>query len=250
MSDWPGWTLAVLSCGCAAGLLRPPRSEWPAVGRARRKQKRVRMRRMSPSAVGMARPAAVLAGGAVAAASHPVAGLLVGSLAWWLLPPVAGRLETKGEAALREELTAQLPLAAGLLSSCLAAGAPLVVALTATAEALAEPARSVLRRGAQTVALGGGPAELATALAQPGEPGWQSLAAAVVRSSRTGAPLAGLLHEAAEQAQRSWAADASVKARSAAVRTVLPLALCYLPAFLLLGIAPLIAGLLGDVRLW
>jgi hypothetical protein len=31
------------------------------------------------------------------------------------------------------------------------------------------------------------------------------------------------------------------------VRTVLPLGLCFLPAFILLGIVPVVAGLAGDI---
>lgn len=245
----PGWLVAVAAWGGAALLVWPlvgPRSGPASVVPRRAGSVRVRA---PVSALRYARPAALLAGAALAAASHVVAGALAGLLLWWLLPAVVARLDTTDATARREHLAAQLPVAAGLLSSCLAAGAPLGAALAVSAEAMPGPSGRLLAEAARTVSLGGGPQELAAVLASSDEPGWQAMAAAVVRSTRTGAPLADLLHEQADAAMRSWAATASVRARSVAVRTVLPLALCYLPAFLLLGVAPFVAGLLAGIDL-
>ena len=75
-------------------------------------------------------------------------------------------------------------------------------------------------------------------------PGLGGIARAVARSSRTGAPLATLLSSAAIDLRAEASAAALVQVRAASVRCVLPLGLCLLPAFGLLGIVPVVAGLL------
>lgn len=240
--EWSGWVLGLVAW-TALLLLRRPAP--PRFAESRRPRRLRAARGLDPRR--WARPAAVLAGGCLWAASHPLAGLLTGVALWWLLPAVVARMDTSAQAARRAVLAEQLPMAAGLLSACLSAGSTTADALATSAQAMAAPAGEVLQRAARTAILGGGPVELAAVLAEPDEPGWRSLGAALVRSSTTGAPLADVLHEQADAALQAWAARALVRARSAAVRTVLPLALCFLPSFLLLGVAPLVAGLLGSL---
>jgi hypothetical protein len=59
--------------------------------------------------------------------------------------------------------------------------------------------------------------------------------------------MAGALTRLADdlRADRSVAAEAA--ARRAGVLIVLPLGLCFLPAFLLAGLVPVVVALLGDV---
>jgi Flp pilus assembly protein TadB len=176
-----------------------------------------------------------------------VAGLAVGLLLWWLLPALIARLESGSEVRRRAALEHQLPLVAGLLAACLSSGATLERSLAIVGAAVPQPARSALEQAAASAALGGEPGDVAAVLAAAGSPGWQALGGAVVRSATTGAPLADLLHAQADQALLAWFAAASARARAVAVRSVLPLALCFLPAFLLLGVAPVVAGLLDGV---
>ena len=63
--------------------------------------------------------------------------------------------------------------------------------------------------------------------------------------SATGAAPAALLRAVADDADAAARAAAEAAARRAAVTAVLPLGLCFLPAFVLLGIVPLVAGLLA-----
>jgi pilus assembly protein TadC len=53
----------------------------------------------------------------------------------------------------------------------------------------------------------------------------------------------------ADELARSARAEVEDRARAVGVKAALPLGLCLLPAFLLLGIAPLVAGLLGALAL-
>ncbi|MFI1195800.1 type II secretion system F family protein [Micromonospora sp. NPDC020750] len=147
------------------------------------------------------------------------------------------------ERRLRE--AADLPLAADLLAAALRAGAPVDRSVLAVAEALGGPLADRLGRVGRTLLLGGGPEEAWAHLVPV--PGAERLAGAALRSSNSGAALAGALTRLADdlRADRSTAAEAS--ARRAGVLIVLPLGLCFLPAFILAGLVPVIVAVLGDV---
>jgi tight adherence protein B len=61
---------------------------------------------------------------------------------------------------------------------------------------------------------------------------------------RAGAPAAELLRSAARRERRAARARARSEAAQLGVRLMLPLAVCVLPAFLLLGVMPIVLGLL------
>ncbi|GIF05296.1 type II secretion system F family protein [Actinoplanes siamensis] len=181
-----------------------------------------------------------------------VAGLIGG---WWGVPVgfVAGvgaeRLLRRREPAdvrrERQEALADLPLGADLLAAALRAGAPVDRAAAAVADALGGPLGARLQRTARSLRLGAGPAE---AWAHLGDvTGAERLAAAAVRSSASGGALAGALERLAGdlRADRSVAVEAA--AQRAGVLIVLPLGLCFLPAFLLAGLVPVLVAMLGEV---
>ncbi len=226
---------ALLAVSGRDGPRRPPAA--PGQPRARR----------PPDPGRLAGPAALLLGAAAGMAVRPVAGLLIAVVGWWFLPALIGRMRTSEQVRLQQALSYQLPVAAGLVSACLAAGATPGASLRIVAGAVQDPAAAVLDRAGRTAELGGGPAEMAAVFASTGNDGWQAMGTAILRSSATGAPLADLLHEQADRALAAWHTAASVRARGTAVKSVLPLAACYLPSFLLLGVAPIVAGLLTGL---
>jgi len=65
-------------------------------------------------------------------------------------------------------------------------------------------------------------------------------------AERAGAPAAELLTSAAQQRRRSARASGRRAAADLGVRLLLPLALCVLPSFLLLGVAPMVLGLISS----
>jgi pilus assembly protein TadC len=67
------------------------------------------------------------------------------------------------------------------------------------------------------------------------------------RSASSGSALARGVAELADQSRHEAAAAAEAAAERAGVLIAGPLGLCYLPAFLCLGIIPVVAGLAGDV---
>ncbi|AEA22673.1 Type II secretion system F domain protein [Pseudonocardia dioxanivorans CB1190] len=137
-------------------------------------------------------------------------------------------------------------LAAGweLLAVCLEAGMPVSTAVEAGAAQLDGPSGRALRRVAGLLELGADPAEAWQAV--DGRPALVAFARAARRSAATGA---GIAHVARTEAQRLRAEtvdSARARAQRAAVTITGPLGLCFLPAFLVLGIAPVVVGLAGD----
>ncbi|MEV8552601.1 type II secretion system F family protein [Streptomyces glaucescens] len=141
--------------------------------------------------------------------------------------------------------TRQLPLAADLLAACAAAGAAPVTAARAVGEALGGPVGQALARGAAEVRLGGEPGEAWRALGAI--PGAEGLARLLERADVSGLPAAGPAARLAADARAGWARAATVRARRAAVLVTAPVGLCFLPAFLAIGVLPVVIGMAGEV---
>jgi len=142
-------------------------------------------------------------------------------------------------------LALQAPVVADLLGVALIAGAPLEVALRAAAEATEAPVSQHLSRVLSALDLGADPSLAWSELME--EPSMAPIAHAIVRSHQTGAPLSELLEAAASDVRHAHRAEVEARARSAGVRSVAPLALCYLPAYLLVGVVPVVAGFASGV---
>ncbi|WP_308019795.1 type II secretion system F family protein [Streptomyces sp. SP2-10] len=196
------------------------------------------VRRWLPPA-GAACGAWVLVGGTVGA----VLGLGVGVVLWrWRgTQTTAGREEAIDAAAAAR----QLPLAADLLAACIAAGAGPVIAAHAVGEALGGPVGQALARGAAEVRLGGAPAHAWRNLALL--PGAGALARVLERADESGLPAAGPVTRLASDARAEWSRTATARARRAAVLISGPVGLCFLPAFIAVGVLPVVIGLAGGV---
>jgi pilus assembly protein TadC len=172
-----------------------------------------------------------------------VVGLVVAAgLWWWRLRQVVGA--GVQEADLREAAR-QLPLAADLLAACIAAGAGPVIAAQAVGEALGGPVGEGLARGAAEVRLGSEPGEAWRRLATT--PGAEPLARLLTRADVTGVPAAGPVAGLAADARADWGRAATARARRAAVLVTAPVGLCFLPAFIAVGVLPIVIGLAGGV---
>lgn len=133
-----------------------------------------------------------------------------------------------------------------VLAVCLAAG--MAVSTAAAATALSAPPRLavVLRRSADLLALGADPA-VAWSSAVTDDAGADALLRLARRSASSGAALADGVAELAVQSRDDAAAAATAAAERAGVLIAGPLGLCFLPAFVCLGLIPVVAGLAGDV---
>jgi pilus assembly protein TadC len=135
----------------------------------------------------------------------------------------------------------QLPLAADLLAACIAAGAGPGVAAQAVGDALGGPVGERLARGAAEARLGGEPAEAWRALAAL--PGARALARLLERADDSGVPAAVPVARLAAEARAEWGRSATERARKAAVMVTAPVGLCFLPAFIAVGVLPVVIGL-------
>ncbi len=190
----------------------------------------------------------------VAGGLAAVALLLVVGVPWGLLPAIAAlggiprllaRIEPAEVRRRRERTVADLPLAVDLLAACLRAGRPPVEALAVVAAAIGGPLGELLTEVEQRLRLGADPADAWQLVAA--EPGTAPLGRAAVRATRSGGPLAQTLEHLATDVRqrRRWTADE--RARAVETRAVVPLGLCFLPAFVLIGIVPTIAGSLSGL---
>lgn len=124
-----------------------------------------------------------------------------------------------------------------LLAACLRAGLPVPTAIQAVEIRELGQVAELLRLGADPVTA------WESALDHPAT---ALLARAARRTARSGAALARQTAELAERTRSEASDEAEAKAQKAAVAVAAPLALCFLPAFLCLGVAPVVLGLAGQ----
>ncbi|WP_162148870.1 type II secretion system F family protein [Arthrobacter sp. H20] len=139
-----------------------------------------------------------------------------------------------------------------LLGAILEAGAPVVDALTV----LADSCPPSLARGLDGVAG-------ALALGSDWEAAWDwAISRADIRTAGilrefdgalrfaalTGASSAGIVHACASQLRRRRNSEAERRAAVLGVRLVMPLGLCYLPAFICLGVLPVVIAVVPQWR--
>ena len=186
------------------------------------------------------------------AAADAVAGVRL-SLTWPLVGPIAlavvsvlGHCETGRVRRRHRELTLDTPAALELLAAALAAGLP---ARRATAEVVAlleGPVAEDLGSVLAAIDLGAGDAAAWRALSQ--HPQLGGAAVDLARSVESGTMLVEALLHHADDARRDRRAALEVSAKAVGVRSVLPLMICFLPAFLLLGIVPtLVSAIAGAL---
>ncbi len=192
----------------------------------------------------LVRLVAVLAGIATAAVVGGLVGVILGVAAGCAADRLLRRLEPRAARAERLEALTDLPFAADLLAATLRAGAPLSAAAHAVGTALDGPLGDRLCRVARAVALGAPPVDAWSHLSDVAGAG--RLVAVAVRTSESGAALAAALDRLAADLRGKRAAAADAAARRAGVLVVLPLGLCFLPAFVLTGLVPIVVSVLGE----
>ena len=202
--------------------------------------------RSVPAATASARRRWALAGGAGLAAGLLLGGLLGAGAAvattlagQWLLRAA----EPDADAAARAALERELPVACELLAVCLAAGLPVPSALAAVGGAVPDPLGGQLRRVAGLSRMGAEPrqtwADAPAALA--------ALGRVLVRAGESGAAAVPALGALAEELRSSARSEAQAAVQRAGVWVLAPLGLCFLPAFVCLGVVPLVLGIAGEV---
>lgn len=181
--------------------------------------------------------ALVVVGGPLGAVLAVIVGVVVG-----------GRRARRPSAAQRRALaveTAEVPQVVALVGTAVDAGLAPPAAVEVAVRALPGPAAARLESALARAALGADPALVWGPLES--DPVWSPLARALSRAAESGASVQLVLARLADDLDRDARASAEQHARTVGVRAAVPLGVCLLPAFLLLGIVPLVAGLLGTV---
>src|SRR5947209_2201256 len=134
-----------------------------------------------------------------------------------------------------------------VLAVCLAAGMAVSTAAAATARSAPPLMAQILCRAADLLALGADPAVAWSPAPGSVDPQIDALLRLARRSSASGAALADAVSGLATQCRQEATHTAAATAERAGVLIAGPLGLCFLPAFVCLGIVPVIAGLAGDL---
>lgn len=248
----------VLSLAAAALIVLPGPTASPLLARRRLRSADPATRRMLSAGVGIAAAALLLSVPWWAAVGS-------GAAAAGVVRMLPVRRSRRGSAELRD-----LAGLFDLLATCLDAGLPVGRSITAVLEALCaaesvgtrETAPAESRSGATNsddtrVAL----AEVAALLALGADPesAWRPaaahpllapLAVAARRSAVGGVRLADAIRETAADLRSRCRELADRSAARAGVAMTAPLALCFLPAFVCLGLAPVVIGLISTLHIW
>ncbi|WP_103355249.1 type II secretion system F family protein [Amycolatopsis sp. CA-128772] len=181
--------------------------------------------------------AAVLIGGITGA----VMGAILTATGWWAIRRTRRPRPPAMDIAARLRLAGTLDL----LAACLRAGLPVPSALDAVAGTAPDPAGAALTSAAGLLALGSRPDEAWAPVRAI--PGLGELAAAAIRTSRSGAAFAAAAADLAGRIRDELATEAEERAERAGVALALPVGLCFLPAFFCLGVLPVVLGLAGRL---
>ncbi len=187
----------------------------------------------------------------VPVASLVVLGPVPGAVVAFVATPAArAAVATQVSAAERRRralAARQLPAALDLLVAVLASGRPVVVALDVVSGAVRPPLQQDLQEAVGRLRSGADAAAVWDVLV--GHAALGVLARAFRRAEQSGAPVAAVLAATAADVRRDAAARSRERARAVAVRTAAPLGLCFLPAFLLVGIVPSLLGVASGLDL-
>lgn len=135
-----------------------------------------------------------------------------------------------------------------LLAACLRAGLPTDAAVRAVVPTCPARLAAPLQHAADLLAMGADPATAwGSAGPEAAAPEFEALARLARRSARSGASLAAAVGELAEEHRALVEEAATARGERAGVLIGGPLGLCFLPAFVCLGIVPVIVGLAGRV---
>jgi len=233
------WLLVALVAAAATGALLPSGAAAPVVAPAT--QPAVAQEPEDPPLLRWAGTAGVglgvlfFVGGTVGLGAAAVAA----AACWWL----TGRLEPPSVRRRRERLAAAVPHAVDLMAACLSAGLSPAAAVEQIAAAVDEPLAAELAGISARLRMGVDPATVWRELAR--HPQLGGVGRTVSRAVESGASVAEAMLRLADDLRRLNRAAVESRARAVGVKAALPLGVCLLPAFVLVGVVPLVAGSLA-----
>lgn len=170
-----------------------------------------------------------------------VAGLVAAGIGWRAI----GAAVPESERRHRRELDSDLPGLVRLIGIGLRAGLAPTAAVQAAIAALPGAASEALQQYAGPIRLGADPGAVWRDLGR--DPALGPLGTALSRAHDSGASVTVVIERLADDLARAGRNRAEDRARRVGVQAAVPLGLCMLPAFLLIGIVPVVAGLIGPL---
>ncbi len=172
---------------------------------------------------------------------------LPGPLIWLAMPGMTligvlalGWLEPRSARRRRQQLIMEVPQALELMAACLAAGLPARTACAAVVQAFGGPVADDLGQVVRLLELGVGDAAAWRTLHD--HPQLALAAADLARSVESGTSMVDSLRHHAAAAREARRGALQVRARSVGVRSVVPMMMCFIPSFMLLGIVPAVVS--------
>jgi pilus assembly protein TadC len=237
--------VAALAVLVAVLMAVPPRPRWPSVpapgpaeGEAPAPARGRSIRWRAPLAGLAGCGAALLLGGPVGV----VAGMLGAGAAWVALDRSESRTVRDARASAVRDLPHLVDLLAATLRSGAAPASALATVCAACPGAAADRLDPVLAR----LRVGVPAAEVWRVLSL--DDVLAPLGHTLARAEASGSSVADAIERLADDLERAALATVEDRARAVGVRAAVPLGLCLLPAFILIGIVPTVAGLLATLR--
>lgn len=182
----------------------------------------------------------VAAGAGAALLLGGVTGVVLGLVAAVFVWRTVSRMEPSAERRRREELVRGLPHAVDLMASSLSVGASPTSAVELVASSVDAPMCVELQSVTHRLAMGVDPVRVWSDVGA--HPQLGALGRCLARAIESGASVADAMQRLAEDLRRRARTDVEAHARTVGVRAAAPLGLCLLPAFILTGVVPLVAG--------
>lgn len=177
-----------------------------------------------------------------------IIGLIAGAGAGFYLMRILFKRENATSSIESAAVARDTPIFIDLLSATLASGATVRSSLSAAVNAMQDsPIQIRLTPVLAAIELGADPRDAWSVVKN--EPVLGQLAMSVMRSYDTGAGLELVLAGIAGELRREHRTRVEVAARTAGVKAVIPLAVCFLPAFFALGVVPIVFSLAASTGL-
>ena len=238
--------VAVVAALAAVLLAVPPRPRWPAAGAPLGG-----LRRRGPR-----RPPADRRGGGACSPRWPAVPCSCSSGARWACSAgpaaavgafvVLGRSESAASRDARAAAAGDLPHLVDLLAATLRSGAAPSAALAAVTAACPGAAADRLGPVLARLRVGVPAGEVWRVLSD--DDVLAPLGHTLARAEASGTSVADAIERLADDLEREALAAVEDRARAVGVKAAVPLGLCLLPAFILIGIVPTVAGLLTTLQ--
>jgi Flp pilus assembly protein TadB len=166
----------------------------------------------------------------------PPVSVVVGVLVWRR----SGQWEGSGARRRRARVDADLPHVVDLLVATVTVGADPGDALGRVSAVVGGPTADELSVWVHRLRLGSDPVSVWADMAR--HPQLGRLGTTLRRSAESGAPVASALRRLSADLRDRQRAEVESRVRQVEVKSAVPLGVCLLPAFVLVGVVPLVAG--------